>query len=152
MENHVETRGHINFRDQSINGELALRSSKDKFYATIDMKAASDRVSRDLVSYLVQDNRELHDAIMALSVEVIELPDEIGFVEQFPCAKYAPMGSALCFPIMSLVHYSLCRAIIRQSQASLSDSKDVYVYGDDIIVPSHCAQALRLVTSFRYET
>lgn len=142
IEKHPLTRGKVNFSDQSINGALALSSSKTKELATIDMKEASDRVSRDLVSYLFQDNRRLHEMLMALSVETIELPEEIPFVKEFPCAKFAPMGSALCFPVMSLVHFALCTAILQLSQASRTDSLSVYVYGDDILVPSHCTQAI----------
>lgn len=79
---------------------------------------------------------------MALSTRVI-LPPRGLKSEPLHTVKYAPMGSALCFPIMSLVHYFLCTAIIRRKgSASGLRFKDVYVYGDDIICHSVDAEIL----------
>jgi len=44
--------GHIFFDDQSVNGRIALLSSRSRRYATIDMKEASDRISEPLVQIL----------------------------------------------------------------------------------------------------
>jgi hypothetical protein len=49
---HRLTRGRINFDDQTVNGQLALASSYDREYCTLDLKDASDRVSCTLVDYL----------------------------------------------------------------------------------------------------
>jgi hypothetical protein len=144
IERHPETRGKVNFTDQNVNGRLALYGSSTGKLATIDMSAASDRISRKLVSYLFADNPNMLDALLALSTNTIELPKkmDISFIRDFPSAKYAPMGSALCFPIMALVHYALCKAIIVFSTRPHNEASCVYVYGDDIIVPSGCAQAI----------
>jgi hypothetical protein len=142
IESHPETRGKVNFTDQKINGDLARLGSRDGSLATIDMSSASDRISRKLVSYLFADNQPLLDAMLALSTNTIELPDTINFIVDYPSAKYAPMGSALCFPVMALVHYALIKAIIVLSCLPHSKSRQVYVYGDDIIVPAECAQAI----------
>lgn len=131
----------IAFDDQSINAELAFRSSITSDDATIDMSDGSDRVYRGLVSWLFQDNQELHDALMALSTKYIVPPVELS--DEFPdlirTQKYAPMGSALCFPVMSLVHYALCAAIIEHSTFDNLKTREfirrIHVYGDDIIVP-----------------
>jgi hypothetical protein len=57
---------------------------------------------------------------------------------------FAPMGSGICFPIMSLYHYALMRAILRCSRvpSDRDAAKDLYVYGDDLIVPSSCVYTL----------
>jgi len=142
IEHHPETKGKVNFTDQNVNGRLALYGSSTGTLATIDMSSASDRISRRLVSYLFADNPDMLDAILALSTNTIELPDELNFIVEFPSAKYAPMGSALCFPIMALVHYALIKAIIVLSTRPHDEASCVYVYGDDIIVPSGCTQAI----------
>lgn len=58
--------------------------------------------------------------------------------------KYAPMGSGLCFPVMAVVHFALIQAIIRNSslQNRMRLSKEVYVYGDDIVIPVSCIRAV----------
>jgi len=141
-------RPFISLTDQSINANLALESSSSGEMSTIDMSDASDRVARELVSWLFQDNRELHDVLMALSTKWIMPPKELR--DDYPCvlrtAKYAPMGSALCFPVMTVVHRSLIQAIIWLSDAeaekrfSNPSNVPVYVYGDDIIVESNHAE------------
>jgi hypothetical protein len=49
LESFWMTRGNINFTHQTVNQELALTSSLDWEYATIDLNDASDRVSLALV-------------------------------------------------------------------------------------------------------
>jgi hypothetical protein len=135
---------HIALNDQSVNAALALRSSVDRYYCTIDMSEASDRISRDLVFYLFQDNVELCDALDALSTRYIVPPKEADDGTPLETKKFAPMGSALCFPVMSLVHYALIRAIILQTNCTDREiyAKQIYVYGDDIIIPVACYRAV----------
>ena len=134
---------NIAMEEQSVNASLALRSSVDLMDATIDMSEASDRVSRELVSWLFQDNQMFHDVLMALSTRWIKPPKELNteFPNLIRTNKYAPMGSALCFPIMTLVHYALVLSIIEHG--TYSNMQDlfsrVYVYGDDIVIPSETA-------------
>lgn len=142
IERHPITRGFVNFTDQNVNGRLALISSRDGRFATIDMSSASDRISRKLVMYLFAGNKPMLDALLALSTDTIELPDTISFITDFPCAKYAPMGSALCFPVMALVHFALIKAICELSTVPRDKLNQLYVYGDDIIVPVECVQAI----------
>jgi len=122
--------------DQSINAQLALQSSTDKVFGTIDMSEASDRVSRELVSWIFQDT-PLHDPLMALSTKLVIPPKDLGFAPApISVNKYAPMGSGLCFPIMSLVHLFLLRGIAYYVNSEDRDLwKTIRVYGDDIIAP-----------------
>jgi hypothetical protein len=144
LRRHVESDkmmcGHVNFRDQSINRQLALRSSVTREYATLDMKEASDRISRNLVFHLFARCPDLRRCLLALSTPEIRLPD--GKVIQ--ARKFAPMGSSLCFPIMSVVHYVLALAAIHVATAHpiKAIAKSVYVYGDDIIVSTEYVDPL----------
>jgi hypothetical protein len=141
VENHARTEGKVNFTDQSINQYLALTSSLDLLYATIDMSEASDRVDREIVLSLFV-HTPIFERLEAVSTKFITLPQGLGQPKTLRAQKYAPMGSGVCFPIMSLVHWSLIQGIIASSglQDSTLLSKEVYVYGDDIIVPSQCAE------------
>lgn len=128
---HKLTRGFLNFRDQTINGNLTIDGSEFETLATIDLKDASDRVRADLVQALVPPN--WWACLESCRSAYVDLPngEVLG-----PLRKFAPMGSAVCFPIEALVFWSLLRSTL---------DVDVYVYGDDIIVPTECAERACLV-------
>lgn len=142
IESHRLTSGVINFTDQSINANLALISSSTKKLATLDMKEASDRISRSLVRELFRDIPLLADLLDRLSTREIDLPFEHDGQSVLIAKKFAPMGSGICFPVMSLAHYALIRAIIYLSMHHDRMIQDLYVYGDDIIVNTECVQAV----------
>lgn len=125
---HPFTRGRINFTDQTVNGKLALSSSLSREYLTLDLKEASDRVSSLLVRSLFGDYA--YDWISCSRANKVKLLD--GRVIELK--KWAPMGNALCFPIESLVFFSLVVAGI-ETHYGHKDCNDVYVFGDDIIFP-----------------
>lgn len=139
LESHAPTRGHVNFSSQDINRNLALSSSIDRHFSTLDMKDASDRVSLALVKHLFK-RTELLPFLLASRTPGIVLPD--GRVLFYK--KFAPMGSAVTFPIEALIFWSLAVSTLHVEMGmplNLALSS-VYVYGDDIIVPTHCASGL----------
>jgi len=134
VENHPVTQGFVNFTNQSVNKDLAKLASEFQCYATLDLKDASDRVRWDLVKILFPF--EWVRAFDACRTEYVELPDGTEFG---PLAKFAPMGSALCFPVEALVFWAILKGNLHT---------DVYVYGDDIIVPmAHVDRAIELLES-----
>jgi hypothetical protein len=131
VEHHPLTRGSVNFTDQSINGRLALSSSFDRKFATIDLKDASDRVTVALVKAIFPD--DLVDALLAARTDLTALPSG----RLVPLSKFAPMGSALCFPIMALTIWALVNAEVLDAPISRSAYHGrCFVYGDDLIVAS----------------
>jgi hypothetical protein len=140
LESFRYTAGHVNFRDQSVNQKLAVLSSIDGRLATIDLSDASDRVPRSLALEMFSSNPDFMDAIDACRTTKAQLPDGtiIG-----PLRKFASMGSALCFPVEAMYFYTICIVALLKGMHLpetpgnvFSVSRDVYVYGDDIIVPS----------------
>jgi hypothetical protein len=132
IEKHPLTRGFLNFTDQSINQELALASSRTREYSTLDLKEASDRVHCNLVRILFPE--EVTDYLFATRSEGTFLPN--GSYVKF--RKFAPMGSATCFPVLALTIWSLTRAYLDVNRTDAG----VYVYGDDVIVPTDYAGGL----------
>lgn len=129
IESHPYTKGHVNFTEQSINANLALEASASRKWATIDLSDASDRVGCDLIRHLFRS--EIVKKWFALRSTATQLPN--GF--HLPLRKFAPMGSALCFPVESLVFWSLAVACVWEHTGDLALALDsVYVYGDDIVV------------------
>ena len=124
--------GFINFTDQSINRRLAQLGSVDGSYATIDLKDASDLVSNSLIEELATP--EWRGALKCTR-------STHAFVDGYyrPLKKFAPMGSALCFPIEAMLFWSICKTV----------SDVVYVYGDDIIVPvDHASRVITELESY----
>jgi len=114
------------FTDQAPNQRAARRGSVDGEYSTLDLKEASDRVSLELVRLLFPE--ELLPYLECCRSTQTRLPNG----ELVSLRKFAPMGSALCFPIMALTIWALLYGI-----ASDQDTKDsILVYGDDVIVPT----------------
>jgi hypothetical protein len=132
IENHQFTRGLVNFTDQTVNGTLALQASLTGMLVTLDMKEASDRVSLGLVRALFPSR--WFDALFACRSDKTKLPNgEIMYLK-----KFAPMGSAVCFPVEALIFWALSTAAIMYTKRSAHEGANprdygVYVYGDDII-------------------
>jgi hypothetical protein len=139
LERYRFTAGHINFRDQTVNGSLALTSSRDGRLATIDLTEASDRVPVGYALAMFQSNSDLKEAIEACRSRNAMLPSG----QVINLRKFASMGSALCFPIEAMYFYTICIvALLEYHNLPVSRTniynvgRDVYVYGDDILVPT----------------
>jgi hypothetical protein len=131
VESHYLTKGRVNFTDQEVNRNKALTSSITGDYVTLDLKEASDRVHIDLVRLLFPDSlQESLEACRSLSTE---LPTG----EVLRLNKFAPMGSALCFPILALTVW----AILHGGAPNADIRKNIFVYGDDVIVPKAYASS-----------
>jgi hypothetical protein len=129
----------IGFDDQTPNQELAKSGSMSGHTATLDLSEASDRVSNQLVRRMMRKWPHLQGAVDACRSRRADVPG-MGVIR---LAKYASMGSALCFPVEAMVFCTLIFfGIQKELNASISRkdikllSSQVRVYGDDLIVPS----------------
>jgi len=136
-------RTFVCYDSQVPNQELAREGSLMGDLATLDLSEASDRVSNEHVRTLLSHNKYLHDGVDACRSRTASIVDKsLGFDTKIRLAKFASMGSALCFPIESIVFATIVFLGIEKSlghQLSAKDIKSfagrVRVYGDDIIVP-----------------
>lgn len=101
---------------------------------TLDLTNASDKLHLSVVTHLFPEN--WGRALSACRSAKTKLPDG----RMVPLTKHAPMGSAVCFPVMALVIWSVLTAI-----APAHAAKRLLVYGDDIVVPSFMAEDAMLV-------
>lgn len=127
IESNRMTRGRINFRDQTVNQMLALTSSSDGRFATIDLKDASDRISLALFRDLFGHAAQYFECCRASEVRLFDGSSHV-------LRKYAPMGNATTFPVEALIFWALVRSGIQCRYGEICD--DIYVFGDDIIVPT----------------
>jgi hypothetical protein len=140
---HVEacplTKWNVFFTNQTPNGLGAILGSATGKYSTLDLNEASDRVSDVLVQLLFPPH--IYDVLTACRSGSTELPD--GRVLKLQ--KYAPMGSALCFPVLALSVWSILTA----GAPDADTASRVLVYGDDVIVPTgYAADAIEHLESF----
>jgi hypothetical protein len=124
-------RNRIGTHDQTRNQKLARRGSIERNFATIDLSAASDSVSYDLVKAVFRGTKLYRYLITTRSSRTV-LPD--GRVVNLK--KFAPMGSALCFPVETIIFAAICHYVTREHYVLGRYS----VYGDDIIVPTQCVE------------
>lgn len=136
LESHPLTRNVIHFTDQGHNRQRALEGSVDGRYATLDLKEASDRVSLNVVRLLFPEH--VFRALDACRSRTTELPSG----ELVALNKFAPMGSALCFPIMALTIWAILQG------GGITDDTCL-VYGDDIILPREISMyGIKLLEQF----
>ena len=132
------TAGHVNFTDQSINQRFAKMGSVDGSIATLDLSEASDRVSAKLAWRMLRTCPTLRAGLFASRSSKAITPD--GRIRVL--RKFASMGSAVCFPVESMYFFTAVISAMhyndgkRPSVRSVERyAKQVYVYGDDLIVP-----------------
>jgi len=153
VEQHPLTRDCVHFSDQTPNRHGALVGSMTGKYATLDLKEASDRVSVGLVRLLFPE--PLREALLACRSLSTVLPSG----DELKLNKFAPMGSALCFPIMALTIWAIVTAGLPDADYKAATklwknqlngaAPVVLVYGDDVIVPTaQAAYAIEQLESF----
>ena len=130
IDNHPYLRMRIQLRDQTQNREMARQGSIDNTLSTIDLKAASDSVSWALVKRVFAGT-PLLKWLYATRSKKTKLPTG----EIVVLKKFAPMGSALCFPVECLIFAAAIEYVSQKwCQTHRSCKKAYSVYGDDLIV------------------
>lgn len=127
----------INLQDSTVNMKLAQSGSRTGKLATVDLSHASDSVSLDVVEYIFAGT-ELYDWLMATRSIYTQLPESDTSLR---LRKFAPMGSALCFPVECIIFAATCEYVVL---TCTEDCKSRYhVYGDDIVIESFLVPILQ---------
>lgn len=135
----------ISLNDQEPSRALVLRASLTCSHATIDLSAASDRVSCWLVERCFRANPGMLAALHSVRSRWIDNGTKVlvDVPRRFPLRKFTTMGSACTFPIQSIVFTILSIATILYEEGVCPSSysiravgKRVRVFGDDIIIPT----------------
>lgn len=129
--------GHIFFDNQTVNGKVALLSSKSRKYATLDLKEASDRIPDILVQILFGSYYKYFGCSRAQKVIVRQGPKG---PEVIDCHMFGPMGNANVFPVESLIFWAISVAALETR--CRHRYPNVFVVGDDLLVPTWGAQAV----------
>lgn len=141
VERHPLTKENVRFTSQAQNRQVALLASRDGKYSTLDLKEASDRVSLELVRLLFPEYLQKYLECCRSTSTVLPSGEELVL------RKFAPMGSGLCFPILALTIW----AILAGAAPNAYTRERIYVYGDDVIVPTaFAADAIKQLESFGF--
>jgi len=123
-----------NLNDQTVNRTLALEGSKSGQVATLDLSSASDTVSRELVQKLIPEDWLLAMNNVRSAFSVLD-------GERYFLQKYSSMGNGFTFELESLIFLSVAQAVRKLAFPAIK-SRQISVYGDDIIVPVEMATTL----------
>lgn len=130
------SRKRINFKDQTVNQELARKGSIDRSVATLDLESASDMVRYDFAAHVFRNSPAIRWFLSNARSTHTKLPLSGKTIK---IKKLSGMGSGITFPVMALlIQLSIVNSVRKTiTHMSIFDiAKRVYVYGDDIIVPN----------------
>lgn len=139
----------IGWGSQVPNQRLASQGSRDDSLGTLDLSEASDRVSEQHVLDLLRNHSLLAEAVDSCRSRKAVVPVHGDDSLVISLAKFASMGSALCFPFEAMVFCTMIFVAIEEELSRPLTRKDIQsfrhrvrVYGDDIIVPVRYVQAV----------
>lgn len=139
----------VNFHDQEPSRVQALSASKHGDRATVDLSAASDRLTCWVVERFFRHNTDLLFALYSSRTTSVDCGPDHGTIH---LSKFAAMGSAVTFPVQSLVYAGAALAAVLYergfepeecSYQRMADATiDIQVFGDDIIIPVRACRYL----------
>jgi hypothetical protein len=152
----------IDFLSQTPSKEMAKASSiVNTGFATVDLSMASDRLSCWTVERAFRKTGKLMEALWASRTRRVIDSTGVGSPSDssaFELRKFAGQGSAVCFPIQTLIYHAACVTSVLMSSGvhpSKVTRKRLYqacelvrVYGDDIILPSSSLPRLRKLLTY----
>lgn len=132
----------IHFRDQRENQDFARRASHTQSHVTVDLSSASDRLSCWVVERIFRRNPSLVEALHSSRTRWVANAIDKKSPSAHRLRKFSCMGSACTFPVQSYVFTILAIGCLLESRkqsitikAIRKASKEVRVFGDDIIIP-----------------
>lgn len=123
----------IDLKDgQTLHRRVAREASLSGEYATLDLSNASDTIALNLVRLLLPP--EWFELLSDLRSPVVTIGKKVVHLQ-----KFSAMGNGYTFELETLVFLALILALDNRLMAGVN----VWVYGDDIIVPSHVSGTVK---------
>lgn len=144
----------LNLRDQSANQRAAQVGSLQGSLATLDLSSASDSIASELVAFLLPSG--WYDLLSRARSGHVFHP----VLGRLTLQKFSSMGNGFTFPLETLIFYAITTSAMEEQIArdipepsrDLYDTKEVLVYGDDIVIPTwavHSVSAALEACGFR---
>jgi hypothetical protein len=120
---------------QDIHRRVACEASKEGHMSTLDLSNASDTVCRNLVKLL------LPSEWYAL-LDDLRSPTTLVDGKRVRLEKFSSMGNGYTFELETLVFLAISCAAMESCSIPVYIGTNVFVYGDDIIVPTECSDVV----------
>lgn len=114
---------------QTVNRQLARLGSLGQGFATIDLRSASDSITRGLTQMLFP--RYLHELFVAVSSKSFTYRGKTSHFEML-CS----MGNAITFPLQTVIFSSIVKQAYSNLGLTFVAGRTFSCFGDDIIVRS----------------
>lgn len=117
---------------QDIHRRVAREASIRGHMSTLDLSNASDTVCRNLVKLLLPSSwYEILDSLRS--------PTTLVEGKVVRLEKFSSMGNGFTFELETLIFLGICSAVLESSGIPVRLGENLFVYGDDIIVPTECS-------------
>jgi hypothetical protein len=116
---------------QDIHRRLACEASAQGHLATLDLSNASDTICKNLVEFLLPPS-------WFSVMNSLRSPCTLFKGRNVLLEKFSSMGNGFTFELETLIFYALSYSVCQHFE----DDPLVSVYGDDIIVPTGCSEAV----------
>jgi hypothetical protein len=126
---------------QTIHKQVACEASIRGHFATIDLSNASDTVCKSLVELLLPER--WFEALSALRSPATLVEERWVLLE-----KFSSMGNGYTFELETTLFAAIAMAVMQELHVNPVPGSNVYVFGDDIIVPTACAEGVLTVLRF----
>jgi len=132
----------VRFNDQTLNQRLCTLGSLDGTLATVDLSAASDRVTCHAVGQLFRSNPKLLLCLRASRTRRVKQSLTPRAPSIISLRKFSTMGNACTFPVESLLFFCIAMAstlVSRRLKPCMRNVEtlvgEVAVFGDDVVIP-----------------
>lgn len=120
---------------QGLHRRVACENSLTGRLATLDLSNASDTICRTLVELLLPTR--WFEALNDLRSPCTFIENRWVLLE-----KFSSMGNGFTFELETLIFFSISKAALQMAGQPSQTGVDVFVFGDDIIVPSEGASTV----------
>lgn len=128
----------VDLSQQTHNQEAAY-NAQSKGLATVDFKSASDTISSRLVLDMLPI--DWFQVLDTFRTSYAMLPDNSVIELQ----KFSSMGNGFTFELESLLFYAAAYAVVKLGSGRVDE---IYVYGDDVILPKEDFLRYKLFTEY----
>lgn len=136
MKSRFRARGWDLSQSADLHKRVACEASISGLFATIDLKQASDSVSKVLVKLCTPSM--WFDLMDDLRTKSVMLPDR----RIVQLEKFSGMGNGFTFELESVIFMAICQEVLTGLGMPSLANTDVFVFGDDLIVPTAAAKCV----------
>lgn len=120
---------------QDVHRRVACEASIKGHFATIDLSNASDTICTNLVKFVLPD--WWYEALSSLRSPKTLVEGRWVWLE-----KFSSMGNGYTFELETVIFLAISMAAMEASGVTPSPGENVFVFGDDIIVPTESTECV----------